>query len=307
MENKKQAVRSRPINPFVDWGFKYLFGRDESKDLMIGFLNLLLNPEVPIREIHYLNPEIVPDRPDMKRCVLDVVCEDEEGDQYLVEMQKASRSDMANRLVYYACRLIDRMGRHSREWDYSMIKRVYAICLMNFTYEENPHLRSDIKLCNTHDGGVYSELMNIITLQIPCIHAKNLDGCRETYEKLLYLLKSMSKKMKTTEELLAEIDALKHIPEETKAMFRRVVTTVEDDLTEDQWRDYELDLDKYQNMMIEIETGKAEGRAEGLAEGLAEGRKETRIEIARAMKAQGLATEVIAKCTGMEAETIENL
>ena len=294
-----QKGRRGPINPFTDWGFKYIFGREEHKDLLKGFLNLLLNPEVPIREIRFLNPEVVPDRPDMKRCLLDVLCEDENGDQYLVEMQKASRRDMANRLIYYACRLIDRMGRHSNEWDYAMIKRVYAICLMDFTYEKDPHLRNDIQLCDSRSGRVYSDLLNIITLQIPCIEAKTLKECRESYEKLLYLLKSMSKEMKTVEERLAEIDALKHIPEETKAMFRRVVTTVEDELTEDQWRDYEIDLDKYQSMMIEIETGKAEGRKEGLEEGRAEGRAQAATDIAAKLRAEGIPEDVIERVTNL--------
>ena len=39
-------VRRGPINPFIDWGFKYVFGREENKDLLTGFLNLLLEPEV---------------------------------------------------------------------------------------------------------------------------------------------------------------------------------------------------------------------------------------------------------------------
>ena len=32
--------RSKVINPCVDWGFKYLFGKEESKSNLIGFLNL---------------------------------------------------------------------------------------------------------------------------------------------------------------------------------------------------------------------------------------------------------------------------
>ena len=72
MENTEQTSKKRPINPFVDWGFKYVFGRDENKDLMIGFLNLLLEPEVKIKEISYLNPEILGDNPELKRCVVDV-------------------------------------------------------------------------------------------------------------------------------------------------------------------------------------------------------------------------------------------
>ncbi|MBQ8889380.1 MAG: PD-(D/E)XK nuclease family transposase, partial [Bacteroidaceae bacterium] len=30
------------INPFTDWGFKHIFGRDVSKDILIEFLNDLL-------------------------------------------------------------------------------------------------------------------------------------------------------------------------------------------------------------------------------------------------------------------------
>ncbi len=35
------------INPFTDWGFKRLFGQEFSKDLLISFLNDLLEGEAP--------------------------------------------------------------------------------------------------------------------------------------------------------------------------------------------------------------------------------------------------------------------
>ena len=108
----------------------------------------------------------------------------------------------------------------------------------------------------------------------------------------------MSKRMSTREELLAEIEGI-DLPEPTLEMFRRVINTVEDDLTEDQWRDYELDLDKYQRTMSVIRTGREEGRAEG--------RAERQREIAKAMKEQGLNSAVIAKCTGVPIEEIERL
>jgi len=30
---------SKFINPFTDWGFKRIFGREASKDLLVSFLN----------------------------------------------------------------------------------------------------------------------------------------------------------------------------------------------------------------------------------------------------------------------------
>lgn len=108
--------------------------------------------------------------------------------------------------------------------------------------------------------------------------------------------------MCTREELLAEIDGL-DLPEETLETFRRVVNTVEEDLTPEQWRDYELDVDKYQRTMGMIRAGREEGRKEGLEEGIVQGRRQA----AKAMKENGIAPELIAKCCGLTLEVISDL
>ena len=112
--------------------------------------------------------------------------------------------------------------------------------------------------------------------------------------------------MKTREELLAEIEGI-DLPEHTKEVFRRVINTVEDDLTDDQWRDYELDLDKYQRTMSVIRTGREEGREEGREDGREEGRAEERVRIAKALIENGVPMETIVKSTCLSAEEIESL
>ena len=301
MRENVQLSGKGPINPFTDWGFKYIFGREENKDLLMGFLNVLLESEVAIRNLRYLNTELLGYRPGLKRCVVDVLATDEEGNRYLIEMQNATDHDIRQRLVYYACRLVDQMGEHSQDWEYGQIKRVYAICLMNFTYERSPSLREDYQLRNTTGERLFSDLLTIIPLQLPCIKAENAADCRKSYEVLLYLLQSMSRRKRTKEELLAELDTL-DLPEETLATFRRVVNTVEEDLTEAERRDYEVDLEHYIKTMGMIRTGREEGRAEGREEGREEGRTEKQREIARAMKEDGLAPELIAKYTGISIE-----
>lgn len=39
------------INPFTDWGFKHIFGREISKDLLIAFLNNLFKDEFEITQL----------------------------------------------------------------------------------------------------------------------------------------------------------------------------------------------------------------------------------------------------------------
>ena len=51
----------RFINPFTDYGFKFLFGREVEKELLIDFLNDLLSGEHVITDIQFLNNEQQPE------------------------------------------------------------------------------------------------------------------------------------------------------------------------------------------------------------------------------------------------------
>lgn len=170
MGTKSTNGRGRVINPFTDWGFKYIFGREESKDILMGFLNELLKRDIPIREITYLNNEHIAEAPDLRTCVFDVVCTDESGDRFLVEMQQVDERNIRNRLLYYACRLIGEMGQRG-DWDYGL-DRVYAICLMDFTYADEPVLRNDYLIRDVLTGRIFSDRLNIITPQLPAFRRK---------------------------------------------------------------------------------------------------------------------------------------
>ena len=51
---------SKFINPFTDYGFKLIFGREVSKNLLIEFLNDLLEGERVITDLTFLNNEQLP-------------------------------------------------------------------------------------------------------------------------------------------------------------------------------------------------------------------------------------------------------
>ena len=48
------------INPFTDWGFKHIFGREVDKDILIEFLNDLLAGEHVITDLRIMNNEQMP-------------------------------------------------------------------------------------------------------------------------------------------------------------------------------------------------------------------------------------------------------
>ena len=48
------------INPKIDFAFKKIFGSEDSKDILISFLNALIYEEQPvIQSIEILNPYIL--------------------------------------------------------------------------------------------------------------------------------------------------------------------------------------------------------------------------------------------------------
>ena len=74
-------------------------------------------------------------------------------------------------------------------------------------------------------------------------------------------------------------------------------------------RDYYnmLNTAKADGLADGLAEGREEGRAEGLAEGEVKGRNEEKIRIAKALKENGVADNIIAATTGMPEEQIATL
>ena len=302
--------KSGVINPFVDWGFKYLFGTERSKKNLLGFLNLLLDLEYPVVDLQYLNNESIPTDKDGRECIFDILCKDSRGYKYLIEVQNAKIGYICNRMVYYACRLIDRMGQTGDDWDYN-IKKVFSICLMNFAYETNPVLRRDFMLCEPNTDNLLSDKLHFIMLQLPCLDGDDLEECEFFYEKLLYLLIQMKKGMKTIEELKQEVYA-HGLNDEIREVFLGVLEDANvASLSESERALYEAKLKRYRDnracLDYAIEDGILQGIEKGIAQGRVEGKAEGKIEIAKSMKLKGLDIALIAECTGLSVEDIGRL
>ena len=265
-------------------------------------------------DLRYLNNESIPTDKDGRECIFDILCEDSHGDKYLIEVQNARIGYIRNRMVYYACRLIDRMGHTGDDWNYD-IKKVISICLMNFAYEANPVLRRDFMLCQPNTENLLSDRLHFIMLQLPCLEGEDLQECEFFYEKLLYLLIQMKKGMKTIEELKQEVYA-HGLNDEIREVFLGVLEDANvASLSEPERALYEAKLKRYRDnracLDYAIEDGILQGIEKGIAQGRAEGRAEgeakSKLEIAKSMKSKGLDSALIAECTGLSAEEIELL
>ena len=71
------------INPFTDFGFKKIFGSEESKPLLMSFLNDLLPLEEPIVNLEFKNIEKLGILEEDRKAIYDIYCHDKKGNQFI--------------------------------------------------------------------------------------------------------------------------------------------------------------------------------------------------------------------------------
>ena len=176
---------SKFINPFTDYGFKLIFGREVSKNLLIEFLNDLLEGERVITDLTFLNNEQLPDYPEGRGIIYDVYCTTDTGEMIIVEMQNRMQSNFKERSIFYLSRAIVNQGRTGHDWKFE-IKAVYGVFLMNFIMDKNIKLRTDVILADKETGELFSEKFRQIFIALP-LFKKSEEECETNFERWIYM------------------------------------------------------------------------------------------------------------------------
>ena len=249
------------MNPFTDVGFKHLFGREVSKDLLLELLRVILGDERSVKRISLLNKEKVPKSMDQKVVIYDILCEDEDGTKFIVEIQNQYQDYFLDRALYYLCRMIDEQGLKGSAWNYE-IYPVYGIFFLNFKIAPLTKFRTDVILADRETGKMVNSKMRHIYLSLPYF-TKQENECKTDFDRWIYLLKNM--------------DSFKEIPEYApKSVFGKILEVANvASLSPEERLEYDQALKHYRDynntMHTQYRQGKEEGLAEGRLEGLAEG------------------------------------
>ena len=292
VHNKLKNSMAKFINPFTDIGFKRIFGQEVSKPILIDFLNALFDGEHHITDLTLLDKEQPGDSADDKSLIYDVYCEADGGDRIIVEMQYKSQPWFKERSVYYLSRAISRQGEPGKEWNYSDLKAVYIVSLLNFRMDSiSTDFRCDVGLMDIRRKVPFSDKMRLVYLQMPRF-TKTVDECETLFDKIIYVLKNM--------------DVLKRMPWlAQEAVFQKIASVADvASLNKQERIAYDENLRRYRDTVAVLEGQYLEGKAEGRAEGEAKGRKEERKKNALRMKSKGYSIEDIADITGLSAEEI---
>ena len=300
-----EQKHERYVNPYTDFGFKKLFGTELNKELLISLLNALFDrsaqqspnePRQVVKDLKYLPTEKL-EAFGMRRAVFDVYCEGENGEKFIVEMQKASQDFFRDRSVFYSAFPIIEQGKAGADWDFHL-NNVYTIGILNFVFPGDEYdkdcFHHEVKLMDVEDKHVFYDKLTYVYLEMPKFK-KTEDELVSMYDKWLFVLKNLTRLM-----------------ERPVALQERVFTRLFEQaeiarFTPDETRIYEESLKHYRDMRNVVNSAERRGREEGREEGRKEGRKDAKYEAAGKMKAKGFASADIAEITGLTTAEIESI
>ncbi len=274
------------INPFTDYGFKRLFGEEANKDLLLDFLNELLREEQgEIKTLTFLKSEQLGCTEIDRKAIFDLYCENDKGEKFIVELQKAKQDFFKDRTLYYATFPIQEQAKKGTLWNYEL-KAIYTIAILDFVFEEDKQdankYKYFIKLSDIETNKVFYDKLTFVYLEMPKFK-KSLEEIDTHFEKWLYVLRHLNELDKIPAKL-------------TERIFKKLFDVAEiAKFNRKQLMQYENSIKYYRDLKNSFDTARQEGEAKGKAEG----KKEEKLAIAKVMLAEGFAVDIISKITGL--------
>ena len=273
------------INPFTDFGFKKLFGEEANKDSLEDFLReLLKNEEGEIKNLTYIKSEHLGSTIYDRKAIFDLYCENEKGEKFIIELQKAKQQFFKDRTLFYSTFPI-REQAEKGEWNYQL-QKVYTIAILDFVFDEDKNepykFRYDVKLSDIETKKVFYNKLTFIYLEMPKFN-KSVDELESKYEKWLFILRNLHK--------------LDRIPERLKEdIFLKLFETAEiAKFSREEYQNYEDSLKYYRDLKNSLDTAREEGFEKGI--------KKVVIEMLRANEP----TEKIIRFTGLTIDEIATI
>ena len=286
MPKNELPVTGKYIDLLVDFAFKKIFGSEPNKDLLIAFLNEVFRERKHIVDLVYNKNEHPGDIKDEGAVIFDLLCTGNNGERFLIEVQRAKQGYFKERALFYTSRVIsDQAPKGKRNtWHYD-IAEVYLIALLeDFTLEDSPEdsYLHDICLCYRNTGEIFYDKLGYTYIELSKFVKADTE-LESDLDRWLYVLKNMSRMDKIPAYL-------------RKPIFEKLFSIAEyTNLTKEEKTMYDNSLKrKWDNQSV-------------LDYAVKEAKLQEAREIAREMKRDNLPIAQIIKFTKLSAEEIEKL
>ncbi len=294
-DEEKDAYAQRLATPeyldlTCDWAFKYLF--QNHPDLLIRLLNDILQED--ITSVEFRNTELTDISPQDRRILFDLLCQTSKG-TILVEMQKASRSDQRDRLLYYGSRLVTSQVKRGDE-KYALAP-VKVICIMNYedSHPDSPDekILYHYRLREVETAEPFGDRMSFYLLELPRI-MRYTDEYDSPVAAWCRIFRNFAIFAKSRSEKDAEFDRLERAMRVSGLDDKEIDNYFNDMMTEKEMLPY-IEGAEQQGYRKGFEAGSEQGIAKGIE------------KVAKSLLSLGIPIEQIGIATGLSSERIETL
>ncbi len=253
-------IANKKYNPMNDVLFKFIFGKDERKQVTIDFLNAVLDRHEAkaIKDIQFQNSEIVPFYDDDKLTRLDIFCVTEDKTQIDVEVQIVDKKNMERRTLYYWSQMY--LMNLSRDGKYQNLKPSITINILRYTIFPGEPAHSMYSIYNKETSRRLNEDMELHFLEVPKFKKKPISEMTSVERWLAYFSNKLEPK--EMEELAMNEVAIQTALDAATIFMQDKNERLNYLNREMAILDYESDKESW------IDAGRAEGIAEGRIESL---------------------------------------
>ena len=279
----------------TDIAFKKVFGSEEHKDILIGFLNAVLDlhGDRQINSVTLKNPWQPPDISILKETILDIKAVDNRGISFIVEMQVEKKYAFQKRAQYYTAKAYT--GQIDKGEDYPKLGQVIFIGILDFSCFDGENCLTRHLILNQTSLKQELKDLEFNFIELPKFNKseEELDGI---VDKWIYFIKNAGslKMIPKSAEL---------IPDLNNAYTQASIFS---------WSKEELDIYEYWRMeetsdRYKLQEELEKGIEKGIQKGIEIGEKKRAVENARRMKSKSYPVEDITEITGLSREEIETM
>ena len=300
MNDRRSLYNMQRLKPLNDFIFKKLFGEKDDEIILLSFLNAILSKTYtePLTEIIIIeNKELTKEMLEDKTGRIDVRAKTQNGEQIDVEVQLTDQNNMDKRTLFYWGKLF--LEGIKQGEDYTNLKKVITINLVNFNYLETKDYHSSFHLWEDSEKDyLLSDVMEIHFIELPKFRKNKLENIKEGNKELNRWLSFLQQDI--SEERLEEI--IKMDPA-IKMAEEKLEKLSHDPDTIALYRAREDSAHERANL---ISTGIRRGIEEGIQQGIQQGKHQRNIELAINLL-DILDDETISQKTGLSVEEVKKL
>ncbi|MED1266333.1 Rpn family recombination-promoting nuclease/putative transposase [Bacillus mycoides] len=309
------------VNLRIDFAFKQLFGTNGSEDILIAFLNAMLQEslESPIASLQLEDPHLHREYEEDKLSILDISATLNTGTKINVEIQLNNNHDMIKRSLYYWGKLYT--SQLQKGMPYSSLHKTITINLLNFImFSEQNAFHSTSILWNTQQQKLLSHDIEIHIVKIPKLteqrHEEKVNPWKDPFVRWLLLLSANEDEhlTKTLEDIAMNQDPIlqkainKWERMSQDSSFRQAYDAREKVLMDEAAKFAHAETEGIKRGMEQgIKKGIEQGIEQGIKKGRKEGVQQGKIQMIKNMYDLGMPLETIAKASKLSVHEVEHI